>query len=780
MWSNRPAAAASNPPAAVGGEGSSSSVGSGLSRVEAAAPEPSAGGSVRLPLPPQIHKCSDSTDSAISLAEGSSPMSATCRLTVQPPVTWPTPNSSPGPSPGPSPQGEGEGPLAFGEALKEKPKKYITQYELGRTLGKGSYAKVKICFDTEDEKRPYAIKIFNKSLLKRRRMWSSAEKSYKTAFDDVLREIAIMRKLRHENVMALRDVIDDASINKLYMVMAYCKRGAIMDSHKINPSTEPLQSDDCRRWFTDAVAGLDYLHYQDIVHFDLKPDNILIADDNRAVIADFGVSRTILSDLAEEGGDAGLTVGSPGTPSYTAPEVWGQGKYEPRGADVWALGVTLHAMAFGTLPFFSVDQQQLIEMVTSPAEWECAQQSEDASLLDLLHGVLRKRPEERMSLGAVKQHTYVRRELGRRADVEYEQITVSEEELRKAVITGHIENFRRTKRGTLHKTTLREEYEMYTKLADKLDYLPKLIDVKETLGKRVIIEMQDLTHGVQGPCLMDLKMGQRTFMEEDATDDKIRPDLLEKMLKVQLDAATDEERRAGGISKMRYLQFRETTSSTSTLGFRVDAIRLADGVDANCPDAQALKKITTEERVGEAVLQYVQGRLVLLQSFLKSLLQLRTALEACDAFLTHAFIRTSLLLIYSDATNNTSLHMIDLSRAYPAGCRLSHRVAWEAGNHEDGYLTGLDNLIRILERLVHRRAQQQAAQLRDSAPPPRLGPAAAGSSGSLPPPPMWSNRPRPRNASSAASSAAGSSSVHTPGPGEPGGPPPPLWSNRPR
>jgi len=45
--------------------------------------------------------------------------------------------------------------------------------------------------------------------------------------------------------------------------------------------------------------------------------------------------------------------------------------------------------------------------------------------------------------------------------------------------------------------------------------------------------MQDLTHGVQGPCLMDLKMGQRTFMEEDATDDKIRPDLLEKMLKAR-------------------------------------------------------------------------------------------------------------------------------------------------------------------------------------------------------------------------------------------------------
>ena len=49
------------------------------------------------------------------------------------------------------------------------------------------------------------------------------------------------------------------------MVMAYCKRGAIMDSHELPCS--PLAHGDCRRWFTDAVAGLAYLHYQDIVHF---------------------------------------------------------------------------------------------------------------------------------------------------------------------------------------------------------------------------------------------------------------------------------------------------------------------------------------------------------------------------------------------------------------------------------------------------------------------------------------------------------------------------------
>eukprot|EP00962_Isochrysis_galbana_P038096 scaffold13461_cov84-Isochrysis_galbana.AAC.1 len=63
-----------------------------------------------------------------------------------------------------------------------------------------------------------------------------------------------MRKLEHDNVMRLKDVIDDASINKLYMVMAYCRRGAIMDSHRI--PTVALPAGDCRRWFTDAVAGL--------------------------------------------------------------------------------------------------------------------------------------------------------------------------------------------------------------------------------------------------------------------------------------------------------------------------------------------------------------------------------------------------------------------------------------------------------------------------------------------------------------------------------------------
>ena len=80
------------------------------------------------------------------------------------------------------------------EPKEDDGKKYIKQYELGRTLGKGSYAKVKLCYDIEQAREEFAMKIFNTSLLKRRRTWSSSE-GYTTAFDDVLREIAIMRKV---------------------------------------------------------------------------------------------------------------------------------------------------------------------------------------------------------------------------------------------------------------------------------------------------------------------------------------------------------------------------------------------------------------------------------------------------------------------------------------------------------------------------------------------------------------------------------------------------------
>ena len=567
-------------------------------------------------------------------------------------------------------------------------KMYIKQYELGSTLGKGSYAKVKLCYDTEANREKFAIKIFNKSLLKRRRTWDSTS-GYRSAFDDVLREIAIMRKLDHTNVIGLKDVIDDAYINKLYMVMTYCPRGALMDSQKL--PCAPLDFESTRKWFVDAVLGLDYLHFHDIVHFDLKPDNILITNEGNAVIADFGVSRTILSESA-------LTSGSPGTPSYTAPEVWGATKYEAKGADIWALGITLHAMVFGTLPFFYTDQQELIDVVTSSEEWECTREHSDKALLDLLHGIIRKNTEERLTLEQIKAQEWVASELAGRSTATFTPIEVDMEEIRKAVISGHIESFRRTENGTLLKTTWREEAAMYQALNDSelRKFLPTLYGVKDSLEGRVILDMEDLTKSFEGACIMDVKMGVRTFTEHDVSSDDVRDDLLQKMLKVDPDSATAEELAQGGISKLRYLQFRESSTTSSKFGYRIDAVRLCDeAVDAACPDLDDLRTIVTEDKAQDIVQDFLQQRPELRSSFYQQLDELRQTMEKCPIFMRHSFIRTSLLFIYSNATNKTSINVIDLSRAYNAQRDLNHRSVWQSGNHEDGYLTGLDNLIRL-------------------------------------------------------------------------------------
>jgi len=369
-------------------------------------------------------------------------------------------------------------------------------------------------------------------------------------------------------------------------------------------------------------------------------------------------------------------------------------------------------MVFGCLPYMSLNQIELIELITAPEEWKPANEHPDAEMMELMGLLIRKDMSTRYTLKQVKEHPWVAGELAGRPQQpkdEYEHIEINEDELRKAVIAGHVANFRKNPQsGTLLKTTAAAEARTYRAFgaanSPVARFLPTLVDVKDSTRKRVIIEMGDLTHGVDQACLMDCKMGVRTFTEEDASAasaEDLRGDLLAKMLKVDPDAATPSEVDAGGITKMRYLRFREGASTTSTLGFRVDAIQLGEGVEGVVPDANDLKSVQTEDAVKDAICQYVQYRPELVQNFTPKLKELREALEQCDVFMTHAFLRTSLLFIYSNTTTEKcSVHLIDMSKVSKASVeRLAHRGPWEPGNDEDGYLDGLDRMIAVFEQL---------------------------------------------------------------------------------
>lgn len=90
----------------------------------------------------------------------------------------------------------------------------------------------------------------------------------------------------------------------------------------------------------------------------------------------------------------------------------------------------------------------------------------------------------------------------------------------------------------------------------------------------VYLQLQDLLSDFNQPCVMDCKVGVRTYLEEELSKakekPKLRKDMYEKMIQIDLAAPNEEEHRAKGVTKPRYMVWRETISSTATLGFRIE------------------------------------------------------------------------------------------------------------------------------------------------------------------------------------------------------------------
>ncbi|XP_059496886.1 inositol-trisphosphate 3-kinase A-like [Stegostoma tigrinum] len=213
-------------------------------------------------------------------------------------------------------------------------------------------------------------------------------------------------------------------------------------------------------------------------------------------------------------------------------------------------------------------------------------------------------------------------------------------------------------------------------------------------------QMDDLLSEFDSPSIMDCKMGVRTYLEEELTKarekPKLRKDMYEKMIAVDPNAPTQEEHEQKAVLKPRYMQWRETLSSTATLGFRIEGIRKADG---SC--STSFKKTRLKEEVMEALEDFVDSNRNILRNYLTRLKELRTALEGSEFFNTHEVVGSSLLFVH-DKSELAKVWMIDFGKTVllPDHGTLNHRVPWVEGNREDGYLWGMDNLINIICQMV--------------------------------------------------------------------------------
>ncbi|XP_023502091.1 serine/threonine-protein kinase STK11 isoform X1 [Equus przewalskii] len=273
---------------------------------------------------------------------------------------------------------------------RRKRAKLIGKYLMGDLLGEGSYGKVKEVLDSETLCRR-AVKILKKKKLRR----------IPNGEANVKKEIQLLRRLRHRNVIQLVDVLYNEEKQKMYMVMEYCVCGM----QEMLDSVPERRFPTCQAhgYFCQLVDGLEYLHSQGIVHKDIKPGNLLLTTSGTLKISDLGVAEA-LHPFAED--DTCRT--SQGSPAFQPPEIAnGLDTFSGFKVDIWSAGVTLYNITTGLYPFEGDNIYKLFENIgkgdyTIPGD--CG-----PPLSDLLRGMLEYEPAKRFSIQQIRQHSWFRK-----------------------------------------------------------------------------------------------------------------------------------------------------------------------------------------------------------------------------------------------------------------------------------------------------------------------------------------------------------------------------------
>uniref|UniRef100_A0A673L8M7 non-specific serine/threonine protein kinase n=1 Tax=Sinocyclocheilus rhinocerous TaxID=307959 RepID=A0A673L8M7_9TELE len=196
---------------------------------------------------------------------------------------------------------------------------HIGNYRLLKTIGKGNFAKVKLA----------------------RHILTGRE---------LFREVRIMKGLNHPNIVQLFEVIETEKT--LYLVMEYASGGEVFD---YLVSHGRMKEKEGRAKFRQIVSAVHYCHQKNIVHRDLKAENLLLDADSNIKIADFGFSNEF-----KLGSKLDTFCGSP---PYAAPELFQGKKYDGPEVDIWSLGVILYTLVSGSLPFDGQNLKELRERV---------------------------------------------------------------------------------------------------------------------------------------------------------------------------------------------------------------------------------------------------------------------------------------------------------------------------------------------------------------------------------------------------------------------------------
>ncbi|KDO27346.1 CAMKK/META protein kinase [Saprolegnia parasitica CBS 223.65] len=303
----------------------------------------------------------------------------------------------------------------------------INNYIILESLGVGSYAEVKLCKEKASGQL-FAMKFIDRDIMHKHGKLNRQP----DALNDIKREIAIMKKLNHPNVLRLFEVMDDPHVNKLFLVLEFMQLGDLLSfTKKTKPASTsdticaPMLDPELHGVALQVLHGLAYLHDQNIVHGDLKPQNLLIGEQGIVKIADFGISQNLYGSKQQ-------LLESKGTPAFMSPEMCSGVQYSGQLADVWAVGATLYMLKFGNPPFVAKTTLQVFEKIQNdPVVLPGAV---DPALADFLHKIMTKDPSRRLALADALSHPWITKDRSlRRRPLLNVRITVSADEIDSAI-----------------------------------------------------------------------------------------------------------------------------------------------------------------------------------------------------------------------------------------------------------------------------------------------------------------------------------------------------------
>ena len=285
------------------------------------------------------------------------------------------------------------------------PQTNLNFYRIGRVIGQGGFAKVNLGLNVLTG-RVVAIKSFNKNI--------KTKYGDKINMDKILYEINLMRKLNHQNITKILETFEDEQF--YFIIMEYINGGNLFSFVK---KRRKLSEKMARYLFRQIILGIQHIHSKNVVHRDIKLENILIDFNNNVKICDFGIGRVLNSE--DE-----LLYDKCGTPMYMAPEIILsdiENGYKGFPVDIWSSGITLYIMLSGSLPYSlkkknnkndnmllnsmkDNNNSYLQNQILNVKPKEIVDISIEAK--DLLNGLLNKNPSKRLTCEQILNHPWLK------------------------------------------------------------------------------------------------------------------------------------------------------------------------------------------------------------------------------------------------------------------------------------------------------------------------------------------------------------------------------------